>query len=182
SFQREYIASRYFSRNANDPVPLKRAGVRIGMHAKSMVIDEHIGVVGTHNFDPRGDRYNTESAVVIDDPVFAQALAASIRRDIAPENSWVIARRDKLPLFSGLEYSLAKISERLPIFDLWPVSYATSYEFKPGPQCPKPLRPTDPHFRDCHSPVGDYPEVDIGFRWLSTKIFTAFGAGLAPIL
>ncbi|MEJ7746829.1 MAG: phospholipase D family protein, partial [Luteimonas sp.] len=174
SFQREYFASRYFGRNANDPVPLKRAGVRIGMHAKSMVIDERIGVVGTHNFDPRGDRYNTENAIVIDDPVFAQALAASIRRDIAPDNSWVVARRDKLPVFSGLEYSLAKISETLPIFDLWPVSYATSYEFKPGPQCTEPLRPTDPRFRECHEPVGDYPEVDIGFRWLSTKIFTAF--------
>ncbi|MDQ3057294.1 MAG: phospholipase D family protein, partial [Pseudomonadota bacterium] len=182
SFRREYIASRYFGRNINDPVRLKRAGVRIGMHAKSLVVDERIGVVGTHNFDPRGDRYNTENAVVIDDAVFAQALAASIRRDIAPANSWVIARRDKLPVFSGLEYSLAKISETLPIFDLWPVSYATSYEFKPGPHCPQPLRPTDPRFRECHVPVGDFPEVDIGFRWLSTKIFTAFGAGLAPIL
>ncbi len=182
SFQREYIASRYLGRNVNAPVPLKRAGVRIGMHAKSMVVDERIGVVGTHNFDPRGDRYNTENAVVIDDATFAQALAASIRRDIAPANAWVIARRDKLPVFSGLEYSLAKISETLPIFDLWPVSYATSYEFKPGPQCPQPLRPTDPRFRECHEPVGDYPEVDIGFRWLSTKVFTAFGAGLAPIL
>jgi len=182
SFQREYFATRYFGRNANDPVPLKRAGVRIGMHAKSMVIDDRIGVVGTHNFDPRGDRYNTENAIVIDDPVFAQALAASIRRDIAPENSWVIARRDKLPVFSGLEYSLAKISETLPIFDLWPVSYGTSYEFTPGPACPQPLRPSDPRFRECHAPVGDFPEVDIGFRWLSTKIFTAFGAGLAPIL
>ncbi|MCY7353993.1 MAG: phospholipase D family protein, partial [Lysobacter sp.] len=119
---------------------------------------------------------------VIDDANFAQALAASIRRDIAPDNSWVVARRDKLPVFSGLEYSLAKISETLPIFDLWPVSYATSYEFQPGPQCPQPLSPNDPRFRECHVPVGDYPEVDIGFRWLSTKIFTAFGAGLAPIL
>ena len=60
----------------------ERAGVRIGLHAKSMVVDERIGVVGTHNFDPRGDHYNTESAVVIEDPAFARALAASIRRDM----------------------------------------------------------------------------------------------------
>lgn len=180
--QREFTASRYIGNNANQPVRLKRAGVRIGMHAKSMVIDNRIGVIGTHNFDPRGDRYNTESAVVIDDPAFAQALAASIRGDIAPENAWVIAPRDKPPVFSGLEYSLAKISERLPIFDLWPVRYATSYEFRPGPQCPLPLPPTDPNFRQCYEPVGDYPEVDLGFKWLSTRIFTAFGAGLAPIL
>ena len=56
----------------------------MGMHAKSLVIDGRVGVVGTHNFDPRGDRYNTESAVVINDPGFARELAASIRRDIEP--------------------------------------------------------------------------------------------------
>ena len=127
-------------------MPLQRAGVRIGLHAKSLVVDERIGVVGTHNFDPRGDRYNTESAVVIDDPAFARALADSIRRDIAPANSWTIAPRDKPPVFSGLEYSLAKLSERMPIFDLWPVRYATSYEFQPGPQCPAPLPPADRGF------------------------------------
>ncbi|RDZ26846.1 phospholipase D family protein [Lysobacter silvisoli] len=179
---REYAAMRYARRRSNEPVPLKRAGVRIGMHAKSMVIDERIGVVGTHNFDPRGDHYNTEGAVVIEDPAFARELAASIRRDIAPENSWVIARRDKPPVFSGLEYSLAKISEHLPLFDLWPVRYATSYEFVPGPDCPRPLYRNQPGFRACYRPVGDFPEVSIGPKRLITRIFTAFGAGLAPIL
>ena len=72
---------------------LERAGVRVGLHAKSMVVDARVGVVGTHNFDPRGDRYNTESAIVIADPAFAQALAHSTRGDIAPGNSWTIARR-----------------------------------------------------------------------------------------
>src|SRR5690606_7881647 len=35
--------------SASGPVPLKRAGVRVGLHAKSMVIDDRIGVVGSHN-------------------------------------------------------------------------------------------------------------------------------------
>ncbi|TYT26372.1 phospholipase D family protein [Luteimonas viscosa] len=179
---REYAALRYAGIGVQQRVPLKRAGVRFGLHAKSLVIDGRIGVVGTHNFDPRGDDYNTESAVIIDDPAFARALAESIRRDIAPANAWVIARRDKPPVFSGLEYSLAKVSEHLPVFDLWPMRYATSYEFQPGPACPLPLSPFDPDFRDCHEPVGDFPEVNLGFRTLLTRIFTAFGAGLAPIL
>lgn len=179
---REYSALRYSGFSANQPVPLERAGVRIGLHAKSMVIDERIGVIGTHNFDPRGDRYNTESAVVVDDPVFAHELADSIRRDMRPANAWTIARRDKPPIFSGLEFSLAKVSERLPIFDLWPVRYATSYAFQPGPNCPMPLPPKDPRFRTCYQPVGDFPEVNLGFKSLLTRIFTAFGSGLAPIL
>ena len=180
--QAEYAALRYARRSANERVPLERAGVRVGLHAKSLEVDGRVGVVGTHNFDPRGDHYNTESALVVDDPAFAQALAASIRRDIAPENAWTIARRPDPPFFSGLEYTLAKLSERLPIFDLWPVRYATSYEFEPGPACPRPLSPFDPGFRDCYRPVGDFPEVAVGFRPLLTRIFTAFGAGLAPIL
>ena len=70
----------------------------------------------------------------------------------------------------------------MPVFDLWPVRYATSYDFEPGPDCPRPLPPTDPGFRQCYRAVGDFPEVSIGFKSLLTRIFTAFGAGLAPIL
>ena len=182
ALSREYSALRYSTRRANQPVPLQRAGIRIGLHAKSMVIDGRIGVVGTHNFDPRGDHYNTESAVVIEDPAFAQALRASIWRDIAPANSWVIARRDKPPVFSGLNYSIGKMFEAMPILDLWPMRYATSYEFVASEQCPQPLLPSDPNFRACYQPVGDFPEVDVGMKAITTRIFTAFGAGLAPIL
>jgi len=179
---REDSALRYAGIGVNTRVPLTREGPRRGLHAKSMVIDQSIGVVGTHNFDPRGDDYNTESALVIDDPVFAQELEASIRGDMLPGNAWTIARRDPSPILPGLEYTLAKLSERMPVFDLWPVRYATSYDFVPGPQCPAPLPPNDPRFRQCYRAVGDFPEVSIGFKSLLTRIFTAFGAGLAPIL
>jgi len=182
ALSREYAALRYAGIGINRRVPVARAGVRFGLHAKSLVIDERIGVIGTHNFDPRGEDYNTENAVIIADPAFARRLAASIRRDIAPENAWTIARRDRPPVFSGLKYSLEKVSEHLPIFDLWPTRYATSYEFVPGPDCPLPLSPYDPGFRACYTPVGDFPDVAISFRRLLTRIFTAFGAGLAPIL
>ena len=164
------------------PVRLKQAGMRMGLHAKSMVVDGKVGVVGTHNFDPRGDIYNTESAVVIGDPAFARRLAASIERDMAPGNAWTIGRRDSSKILPGIEFTLARISERMPLFDLWPVKYATSYEFVPGPDCPTPPSPFDPAFRGCHRPVGDSPEVDIGLKWLGVRVFTAFGSGLSPIL
>lgn len=180
--EREFAPLAYGSRRAISPVPLKRAGVRMGMHAKSLVIDESVGVVGTHNFDPRGDTYNTEAMVVIRDPAFARALAASIGRDIAPANSWVIAPRAKPPVLSGVNYSIGKVSEKLPLFDFWPWRYATSYEFRASPECPQPLPPDHPRFPDCYEPVGDFPEVALGFKGVITRIFTAFGAGLAPIL
>ncbi|WP_447584763.1 phospholipase D family protein [Pseudoxanthomonas mexicana] len=167
---------------ASEPLPLKRAGVRMGLHAKSMVIDGETAVIGTHNFDPRSENYNTEAAVVIDDPAFAQALADSIRRDMSPQNAWVIAPRAKPPVFSGLDYSLGKVSEALPVFDIWPWRYATSYEFRPGPDCPLPVAPKDPAFHRCYVAVGDFPEVNVGPKWLYTRVLTAFGAGLVPIL
>ena len=45
-----------------------------------------------------------------------------------------------------------------------------------------PPSPFAPDFRRCHEPVGDFPEVDIGLKWLGVRVFTAFGSGLSPIL
>ncbi len=167
------------SGSGNGPVPLKRAGVRIGLHAKSLVVDGRIGVVGSHNFDPRSDHFNTESMVVVHDAAFAAALEASIRSDMAPENAWLIAAQEKPPVFSGLNYSLGKISSQLPLFDLWPFPYATSYELQPGCQ---PLAPGHPEFYACYRDVGAFPEVDLPLKTVYTRIITAFGAGLVPIL
>jgi phosphatidylserine/phosphatidylglycerophosphate/cardiolipin synthase-like enzyme len=161
------------------PVPLKRAGLRIGLHAKSLVIDRQVGVVGSHNFDPRSDDYNTESLVVVHDAAFARRLADSIERDMAPQNAWVIAPREKLPILWGLNYNLGKYSEKLPIFDIWPLPYATSYELKPG--C-APRSPFAPDFHECYVPVGDFPEVNLTLKGIYTRVLTVFGAGLIPIL
>lgn len=165
--------------SASGPVPLKRAGVRIGLHSKSLVVDNEVGVVGSHNFDPRSDNLNTESMVVVHDPLFAAALHASIRRDMSQRNAWLVAAHRKSPILPGLVYSLGKISEKLPIFDIWPFPYATSYELKPG--C-NPMPPSDPRFHDCYEDVGAFPEVDMPLKSIYTRILTAFGAGLVPIL
>lgn len=161
------------------PVPLKRAGVRIGLHSKSIVVDGEIAIVGSHNFDPRSVDFNTESLVLIRDPGFARALADSIRHDIEPGNSWTIAAKPKLPAFHQLNYNLGKLSEKLPIFDVWPFPYATSYEIKPGCQ---PLPPSDPGFRQCYTPVGDFPEVNLNLKMIYTRVLTVFGAGFIPFL
>ncbi|QBG89814.1 phospholipase D family protein [Xanthomonas oryzae] len=170
------------TRAVNKPLPVTRAGARMGLHAKSLVVDRRIGVIGTHNFDPRSENYNTEAAVVIDDARFAQALAASIERDMSPENAWTVAPREKPPVLSGLNYSVGKVSEALPVLDFWPWRYATNYEFQPGPDCPFPLKRQDPQFRKCYVAVGDFPEVNVGPKWLLVRMLTAFGAGLVPIL
>jgi phosphatidylserine/phosphatidylglycerophosphate/cardiolipin synthase-like enzyme len=144
-----------------------------------MVVDERIGIVGSHNFDPRSNDYNTESLVMVHDEAFARALAASIRHDIAPGNSWLIAPREKLPVLSQLNYNLGKLSEKLPIFDVWPFPYASSYELKPG--C-APQPPGSSGFYQCYQDVGDFPEVNLSMKSIYTRVLTVFGAGFIPIL
>ncbi len=168
------------SRGRHEPAPLLSEGRRFGLHAKSIVVDDRFSMVGSHNFDPRSDHYNTEAGVVIYDRRFADQLRQSILRDTAPENAWVIApRRAVVPVLSEVNQTIADVSEHLPLFDLWPFRYATSYELKPGCQ---PLRINDPAFHTCYEPVGDFPDVALSPKLIYTRLFTAFGAGSIGIL
>jgi phosphatidylserine/phosphatidylglycerophosphate/cardiolipin synthase-like enzyme len=160
-------------------VPLARAGVRLGLHAKSIVIDGHLALIGSHNFDPRSDRFNTESGLIIDDREFAARLRAAILRDCAPENSWTIARREHRTWLGRMVERIGDVSAALPLFDLWPFRYASSFELIPG--C-TPRSPEDPTFYVCYRDVGDFPEVRLPLKTIYTRIVTAFGAGLESIL
>jgi phosphatidylserine/phosphatidylglycerophosphate/cardiolipin synthase-like enzyme len=159
--------------------PLKRGGVRLGLHAKSIVIDGRVALIGSHNFDPRSDRYNTESGFIIHDAAFARLVRASIARDLAPANAWTIARREDHGPIGRLAEHIGDVSAKLPIFDLWPFRYASSFELNDG--C-VPLPPDDAHFYGCYTDVGDFPEVDLSPKTIYTRIITAFGAGLHSIL
>ena len=168
------------SRARHRPAPLLSEGRRVGLHAKSIVVDDRFSMVGSHNFDPRSDHYNTEAGVVIYDKRFANLLRTSILRYTAPENAWVIApRRAVVPVLSQVNQTIGDVSEHLPLFDLWPFRYATSYELKAGCQ---PLRISDPAFYNCYVPVGDFPDVAVSPKLIYTRLLTAFGAGTIGIL
>ncbi|HEX7768813.1 MAG TPA: phospholipase D-like domain-containing protein, partial [Dokdonella sp.] len=160
--------------------PLKRGGVRLGLHAKSLVIDDRVAMIGSHNFDPRSDDYNTESGFIFYDRAVAERVRAEILRNTAPQNAWVIGRSQRAPKLIGkINNVIGDLSTALPLFDLWPFRYATSFELKPG--C-EPSYPGDPGFRACHEDVGDFPEVDLPLKTIYTRIVSAFGAGLVGIL
>jgi hypothetical protein len=144
-----------------------------------MVIDDHWVVIGSHNFDPRSDLYNTESGFIIDDPALAHAVADAIVRDTAAGNAWVIARRPHDQPWRGINNAIADFSASLPLFDFWPFRYATSFELNPG--C-EPAPPNAADFYACHTDVGDFPEVDLPLKTIYTRTVTAFGAGLISIM
>ncbi|MET0226394.1 MAG: phospholipase D family protein, partial [Dokdonella sp.] len=159
--------------------PLRREGVRLGLHGKSIVIDDRVSVIGSHNFDPRSDNYNTESGFIVYDRTIATRVRAAVLRNAAPQNAWTIAKRQRPKLLQTINNVFATLSTALPVFDLWPFRYATSYELKPGCQ---PLPTGDPGFQACYEDVGDFPEVDLPSKTIYTRIVTAFGAGLVDIL
>ncbi len=59
-----------------------------GLHAKSMVVDDAIGVIGTFNLDPRSANLNTECFAVIYDEQIASEMSDIMKVELETQNSW----------------------------------------------------------------------------------------------
>lgn len=59
-----------------------------GLHAKSMVIDGAITVIGTFNLDPRSANLNTECMTIIHSEKISHAVLEGIEEEFKPENCW----------------------------------------------------------------------------------------------
>ena len=166
-------------RGGRAPIEPGSPGPRISLHAKSLVVDGRIAMVGSHNFDPRSVHYNTEGGVIVDDPAFAAQVRDAILRDAAPQNAWLVAPRHPIPIIGDVSQAIGDVSRSLPIFDIWPWGYSTDYQLKPGG---KPVPATDPAFLDNWEEVGDFPEVNLSLTAIITRFITAFGAGIQGIM
>ena len=63
-----------------------------GLHAKTMVVDEKLLVVGTFNIDPRSANLNTECIVVIPSKELANNVLERMREEIKPENAYQVTK------------------------------------------------------------------------------------------
>ncbi|MBX2899530.1 MAG: phospholipase D family protein [Cyclobacteriaceae bacterium] len=59
-----------------------------GLHAKSMVVDGKITVIGTFNLDPRSANLNTECIAVIHSEKIAAGVLKGMEEEFKPENAW----------------------------------------------------------------------------------------------
>jgi len=59
-----------------------------GLHAKSMIIDNEIAVIGTFNLDPRSANLNTECIVIIHSKKIAKGVLKGMEEEFKAENSW----------------------------------------------------------------------------------------------
>ena len=182
---RELIAEKKSGVNSGDipavgPNPsLEMPGPRTGLHAKSFVIDGHISMIGSHNLDPRGEKYNTENGVIIDDEAFATELENSIRVDIKPGNSWVTAMKPKSGVLNSINGGIESVSRSLPVFDIWPYRSTTIYELRPEG---KVVRPGAEGFYDNYRPIGSFPDVVSRKRRWQVILVASFMGFITPVL
>jgi phosphatidylserine/phosphatidylglycerophosphate/cardiolipin synthase-like enzyme len=82
-----------------------------GLHAKSMVIDGEITVIGTFNLDPRSANLNTECVTVIRSKEIARGVLSGMEEEMKPENCW----ETTLHFNPDSEASLAKQVKVIPM-------------------------------------------------------------------
>ena len=59
-----------------------------GLHAKSMIIDGKITVIGTFNLDPRSANLNTECLVIVNDKQISDEVSKGMNIEFQVENAW----------------------------------------------------------------------------------------------
>ena len=59
-----------------------------GLHAKTMIVDDHITVIGTFNLDPRSANLNTECLALIYSNAVAVKVLQGMAEEYKPENAW----------------------------------------------------------------------------------------------
>jgi len=149
---------------------------RVGLHSKSLVIDSRVVMIGSHNFDPRSEGFNTENGLIVWDEPFAREVESLIRRDIEPQNSWVVAMK---PKGAEAETALAAPADLNPPPATWPNSDTSAYQLAPGKQV---VLPGAAGFYQNYYSVGSFPDVVRTRRHLMVVFLGSFFFFLEPIL
>jgi len=152
----------------------------LSLHAKSLVVDDVIAFVGSYNLDPRSENLNTEVGLLVEDKAFAQELRSEIERDMLPENSWLIARRN-LPLGLDTVNSLIDGILSLTPIDPWPIQNTSSFELRAGAT---PVPTDDPSFYHHYRDAGSFPGTSglLSQKEILARLFKAVGSPLTPVL
>jgi len=165
--------------NVADIGDICRAGPRLCIHAKSFVMDRKVAMIGSHNFDPRSAKLNTECGVFIGDEEVAGVLEDRILNACKPRNAWTVSKGPTTPVISHFSGFIGGISTALPFLDIWPYRYTTNYELKEGLN---PLLPRDENFQENYINVGYFPEVPDSSTVINTRLMKAFGGWARPMM
>lgn len=186
-FQYVYGLERLIARQAEQALvqtsgaggPPENKGPLLCIHAKSFVLDSRVAMIGSHNFDPRSAKLNTECGVFIEDEDVAMDLEKLILNACEPQNAWTASRGPTTPVISHFSGLIGAVSTALPVFDIWPYRYTTNYELNEGSE---PLAPRDPDFQQNYTDVGYFPEVPETSRVIQTRLMKAFFGWARPLM
>lgn len=84
-----------------------------GLHAKSMVVDDSVTVVGTFNFDPRSANLNTECVAIVHSKTIAKGVLAEMQEELEPANAWETTRAWNPDAEAGLKKRAKTASRRI---------------------------------------------------------------------
>lgn len=149
------------------------------LHSKVYVVDGEKVWIGSFNLDPRSADLNTEVGVIIEDETVASAIEKDIRRDMADQNSWTIAKRKQPPIISHFSGLLSNIVGLIPIVDIWPFTYSGSFQLKPGKNV---LLPSDKDFYKDYKYFGPFPDVQLSEKEIKTRLIKTFLGSIEPLI
>ena len=84
-----------------------------GLHAKTMVVDGHITVIGTFNLDPRSAYRNSECITVVHSKDIARSVLRGMEDEFNPENSWETTLQFNPDEFAGTAKRAKVLSRRV---------------------------------------------------------------------
>lgn len=148
------------------------------IHAKTYVFDDKTWI-GSFNLDPRSGNLNTEAGVLIEDGRMASVVRDYILRDASPQNSWTIGKRKNVPLVSSFSRILESVFRLIPIANIWPFQYSTSFELRDGSDA-VPFYSDD--FYQNYKAVGDFPKAGMSSKAVKTRLVKAFFGPAEPIM
>jgi len=80
----------------------------------------------------------------------------------------------------GVELGIIQsIARMLPIFDIWPFRYTSSFELREG-MAPVPI--DDPESYNHYDNVGQFPGTGFSDKKISTRLISGFGAVAEPLM
>ncbi len=149
------------------------------IHAKTFIVDKKSVWIGSFNIDPRSANLNTEVALIIDDEAVSKDVYANISRDMMPQNSWTVGPRKKIPGISLVSGLMSNVNEHIPVLDIWPFQYTTSYQLIEG----KEVVPFyDDRFFENYKSVGSFPQVNLSLKEIQIRLLKSFAGVVEPII
>jgi len=150
------------------------------IHAKSFVMDGRVAYIGTYNLDPRSANLNTEVGLLIYDEQVAALLKADILNDMAPDNSWMIARKEAPLSLDKVNALFERVSSTIPL-DIWPIRNTSSFDLRPGKES---VPPGHPDFYTHYQDAGSFPGDDsiLSPKATQTRMLKIINSLATPIL